>query len=458
VTEHEYTSIEPMTGEVIATYARHEAPDIEARLSAADEAWKRWRRVAIEDRAALLLRLADELDTAQEDLALLATSEMGKPLAQSRAEVAKCALACRHYAASGPEYLGVDVVSTEADRSYVRYDPIGPVLAIMPWNFPYWQVVRMLAPAILAGNVLLLKAAPSTMGTGEALVEVASRAGLPDGVVQTLRVDPAQIEGVIADDRVSAVTFTGSTGGGRAVAALAGAQGKRTVLELGGSDPFVVLEDADVGRAATAAVGSRIMNAGQSCVSAKRFIVHRAVADAFTEAMAEGIAAAIVGDPRDSTTDVGPLAREDIRQQLVDQVDRSLEAGALPVVRGGALDGPGFFYAPTLLAGVDKRHAVGSEETFGPVGAILVADDDAALLELANDTEYGLGGAVWTGDLERGERFVAGLDVGVASINDMVKSDPRLPFGGVKASGYGRELGAHGIREFVNVKSVWAMR
>ena len=451
-----FASIDPATGERIAEFPAHSSSEVDGRLALAARAFSTWRDVAVANRAATVGRLGDLLLRDQERLAHLLTAEMGKPIVQARAEIAKCALGCAHYAQHAEEMLRPREVRTEAARSYVRFDPSGAVLAIMPWNFPFWQVIRMLAPVVAGGNVLLLKSAPSTMGTGEAIAQLAAEAGLTDGVVQTLRIEPDVIRDVIADDRVQGVSFTGSTGGGRAVAAVAGAHGKRTVLELGGSDPFVVLEDADVERAAQSAVASRLINGGQSCVSAKRFVVMRSVADEFIGKMEAGIRAAVVGDPLQETTTIGPMARDDLRHQLADQVERSVGAGARLIVPGGLKDGPGFFYAPAMLTGVDRSHAVGDEETFGPVAAVLVADDEEDALRIANDTEYGLGGAVWTSDLDRGGRFIRRLDAGSISINDMVKSDPRLPFGGVKASGYGRELATEGIREFMNIKSVWA--
>jgi succinate-semialdehyde dehydrogenase / glutarate-semialdehyde dehydrogenase len=451
-----FESIDPSTGARLAVYPAHAADEVELRLATAAAAAASWRRVPVAQRAAAVGRLGELLARDLERLAVLLTSEMGKPILQSRAEVTKCVTGCAHYAAHAEEMLAPRQVATEATRSYVRFDPIGAVLAIMPWNFPFWQVIRMLAPVVAGGNVLLLKSAPTTMGTGEAIAELALEAGLPPGVVQTLRIEPDVIRDVIGDDRVQGVSFTGSTRGGRAVASIAGAHGKRTVLELGGSDPFVVLDDADIARVAQTAVASRLINGGQSCVSAKRFVVMRAVADEFTQAMEAGIRAAVVGDPREEGTTVGPMARDDLRDQLAEQVRRSVAGGATLVVTGGPREGPGFFYVPSMLTGVDRGHAVGDEETFGPVAAVLVADDEESALRMANDTDYGLGGAVWTADLDRGERFIERLDAGTISINDMVKSDPRLPFGGVKASGYGRELAVEGIREFMNVKSVWA--
>jgi len=358
-----FESVDPSTGGRIALHPAHTVQEVEQRLASAASAAASWRRVPVAQRAAAVGRLGELLARDRDRLALLLTSEMGKPIVQSRAELTKCAVGCAHYAAHSEEMLSPRPVATEATRSYVRFDPIGAVLAIMPWNFPFWQVIRMLAPVVAGGNVLLLKAAPTTMGTGEAVAELATEAGLPDGVVQTLRIAPDTIRDVIADDRVQGVSFTGSTRGGRAVASIAGAHGKRTVLELGGSDPFVVLDDADIARAAQTAVASRLINGGQSCVSAKRFVVMRSVAEEFTQALEAGIRAAVVGDPLDEHTAVGPMARDDLRGQLTDQVSRSVASGARLVVPGGAVDGPGFFYAPSMLTGVERRHAVGSRTT-----------------------------------------------------------------------------------------------
>jgi succinate-semialdehyde dehydrogenase / glutarate-semialdehyde dehydrogenase len=450
-----YPSVDPSTGQLLAEHPAHTPAEVEGLLATAHAAFSDWRRRPLDDRTAALAAFADVFERDVERLALLLTSEMGKPLAQARAEVMKCVDGLRYYAANAERFLTPRAVEgVDGLRSYVRYDAIGTVLAVMPWNFPYWQPIRMIAPVVAGGNALLLKSAPNTMGTGEAIAAAAAEAGIPTGIVQTLRAEPDAIADVIADVRIQGVSFTGSTRGGRAVAALAGANGKRTVLELGGSDPFVVLEDADVARAATTASEARLQNCGQSCIAAKRFVVHRAVADEFTEAMAAGIAAAVVGDPRDPATTVGPMARDDLRNELVQQVERSVAAGAQVVVAGGRRDGAGYFYEPTLLTGVTREHAVGGEETFGPAGAILVVDDEAQALAIANDTEYGLGGSVWSADLERAERFAAHLDAGMVTINAMNASNVRLPFGGVKSSGYGRELGEEGLREFMNVKSV----
>jgi len=450
-----YRSIDPSTGSLLAEHPAHTPAEVEQLLATAHAASVRWRTIPLDERVAGLAALADVFERDVEQLALLLTSEMGKPLGQARAEVMKCVDGIRYYVANAERFLAPRAVEGLGGlRDYVRFDPIGTVLAIMPWNFPYWQPIRMIAPVVAGGNTLVLKSAPNTMGTGEAIVAAVREAGIPEGVVQTLRAEPDVIAGVIADVRIQGVSFTGSTRGGRAVAAVAGANGKRTVLELGGSDPYVVLADADVERAGRTAADARLVNCGQSCISAKRFIVDRTVADAFTEAMAAQLTANVMGDPRDAATTVGPMARDDLRDELERQVARSVEAGARVVVPGGRVDGPGFFFAPTLLTGVTREHAVGDEETFGPAGAIIVVDGEEEAVAAANDTEYGLGSAVWSADVERAEGIAARIDAGMVAINAMNISDVRMPFGGVKASGHGRELAEEGMREFMNAKSI----
>ena len=454
-----YRSIDPSSGELLAEHPGHSPAEIEVLLATAHAAYLTWRTAPLDERTGVLSRAADVFERDVDRLALLLTSEMGKPLGQARAEVMKCVDGLRYYAANAERFLAPrHVEGLGGLRDYVRYDPVGTVLAIMPWNFPYWQPVRMIAPVIAGGNTLLLKAAPNTMGTGEAIVAALREAGMPDGVVQTLRAEPDAIAGVIADVRIQGVSFTGSTRGGRAVAAIAGAHGKRTVLELGGSDPFVVLDDADVALAGRTAADARLLNCGQSCISAKRFIVDRSVAHEFIGAMAARLGEAVVGDPRDPATTVGPMARDDLRDELERQVARSVEAGAHVVVPGGRIDGPGFYFSPTLLSGVERQHAVAGEETFGPAGAVIVVDGEDAAVAAANDTEYGLGSAVWSADVERAERIATRIDAGMVTINAMNVSDVRMPFGGVKASGYGRELAEEGMREFMNAKTVRVAR
>jgi succinate-semialdehyde dehydrogenase/glutarate-semialdehyde dehydrogenase len=381
--------------------------------------------------------------------------EMGKPIGAAEAEVAKCAWACRHYAENGEALLAPRTVVTDASRSFVRFDPLGPVLAVMPWNFPFWQVFRFAAPALMAGNVGLLKHASNTTGCAFAIERIFAEAGLPDGTFQVLAIRSHAVERVIRDPRVRAVTLTGSEPAGRAVSAAASDEVKKSVLELGGSDPFVVLADADVEKAAEVGAQARMINSGQSCIAAKRFIVEEAVKDAFVEAFVARVADMKVGDPMKRETDIGPLARRDLVDDLQEQVKGSLAAGARAELGGERLDGPGFFHAPTVLVDVTPEQPAFIEETFGPVAAIVGAADEDDALRLANATPFGLGASLWTRDIEKAERLVPLVEAGAVFVNGLVKSDPRLPFGGVKRSGFGRELGEEGIREFVNVKSVW---
>ncbi|MET7993381.1 NAD-dependent succinate-semialdehyde dehydrogenase [Amycolatopsis sp. NPDC005232] len=445
-------SVNPATGKSLSTYDLHTAEEVDAALDAAVAAQAEWREKPLAERVELLRELAAVLRAGSAEYARLITEEMGKPLAEAEAEIEKCALNCVHYAEHAAEYLAERPVLAEAS---VVAEPLGVVLAVMPWNYPFWQFFRFAAPALAAGNGAILKHATNVPGCALAIEDVFRKASAPAGLVRALLVDVGEVAKLIADDRIAAVTLTGSTRVGALVASQAGAALKKQVLELGGSDPFVVLADADVPAAAETAVRARFLNNGQSCVNAKRFIVDEAVADEFAEAFTAAVERLRVGDPAEAGTTVGPLAREDLRDGLDDQVRRTVAAGGVLRTGGEPVAGPGYFYAPTVLDRVKPGMAAFDEETFGPVAAIVRVSGDDEALALANDTEFGLGAAVWTRSSERAQRFAKGLQAGAVFVNSMVASDPRLPFGGIKKSGYGRELGADGIREFVNVKTVW---
>ena len=448
-------SVNPATGEPLRDYPEHDQAAVLERVARAQQAFTSWRNFSFAERAALLTRAGDVLRDERERLARLATEEMGKPIAAAEAEVDKCAWVCDFYAEHAEAFLAEEAVATDASRSFIRYDPLGPVLAVMPWNFPYWQLFRFAAPALMAGNVGILKHASNVPGTALAIEAIFHDAGFPEGVMTTLLVPSARTAELIGHPAVAAVTLTGSDRAGREVAAEAGRHLKKTVLELGGSDPFIVLEDADPGEAARQAAKARTVNSGQSCIAAKRFIVVEELADHFEAELVEAMEALKVGDPMDRTTEVGPLAREDLVEGLDDQVQRSVGQGARLLTGGKRLPGRGFFYAPTVLAGVRPGMAAFDEETFGPVAAVVRVADGAEAVELANRSPFGLGASIWTADPERAAGLAAEIQAGAVFVNGMVKSDPRLPFGGVKNSGYGRELGEVGIREFVNVKTVW---
>lgn len=449
------TTVNPATGEALATYEETSAAQLDETLERAHRAAAVWRVVPPEERVAALRRMAASFRARREELALLITAEMGKPLAEAGAEVDKCAWACEWFADHGPAMLDPQAVETEAVRSYVSYVPLGVLFAIMPWNFPYWQVVRALAPAVSAGNVVVLKHAPSTTGCALKLGELAEGAGVPLSVVVAgFDTTPELSERVITDDRVAAVTLTGSTGAGRAVAAIAGRALKKTVLELGGSDPFIVLGDADIEAAAVWAARSRFQNTGQSCIATKRIIVEDRVADEFTDRLLVHVRELRMGDPNDPATTVGPIARKDLRDAVARQVSESVSQGAQVLAGGRAPDHPGFYYEPTVLDQVAPGMPVLTEEVFGPAVPLVRAADAGEAIRVANDTRFGLGSNIWTSDLERGQQLALGLDAGHTAINGMTSSDPRLPFGGVKDSGYGRELSSHGIHEFVNIHTV----
>ena len=452
-------TVDPATGRTVRTFDALTDAELEDRLARAAAAASRWRATPAPERAAIVARAGALLDERREDYARLMTLEMGKPLQAARDEAAKCAATCRYYAEQLERFLAPETV-VESDEWVGRtiFQPLGVVLAVMPWNFPFWQVVRFAAPALAAGNVGLLKHASNVPQCALALETLFRDAGAPDGVFTTLLVESRRVSALIGDARVAAVTLTGSEGAGSEVGAAAGRHLKKSVLELGGSDPFLVLPSADVALAARTAVTARTINNGQSCIAAKRFVVHAAVYDEFSERFVAGMRALRVGDPVDEATQVGPLATAAIRDEVHDQVRRTLDAGARLLCGGEPIDGPGFHYMPTVLADVPRDAAASREEVFGPVAALFrVADLDEAI-RVANDTPYGLGASAWTRDAAEARRLEEELAAGSVFINGMVASDPRLPFGGVKRSGYGRELGVAGMREFQNVKTVRVAR
>jgi succinate-semialdehyde dehydrogenase / glutarate-semialdehyde dehydrogenase len=448
-------SVNPATGEVLETLEPTSPAQIDTILARAHAAFTEWRGEPFARRSALMRAAARELRARKDEYALTMTREMGKPIVQSEAEVEKCAGTCDYYAEHAEAFLAEQTRETDASRSYVRFDPLGVVLAVMPWNFPFWQVFRFAAPGLMAGNAGVLKHASNVPRCALAIEEVFRRAGFPEGLFRTVLVDSGAVKGLIADPRIVAVTLTGSERAGRAVAEQAGHEIKKTVLELGGSDPFIVLADADLDVAARAAADGRLINSGQSCIAAKRFIVVEPVADRFLERFKSELAARRMGDPTARETQVGPQARVDLRDELHHQVEESVKRGARRLLGGEIPPGKGAFYPPTLLAAVDRGMPAFDEETFGPVAAVIRAKDEADAVRLANDSSFGLGAAIWTNDRARAERLAAQVEAGAVFVNGVVKSDPRLPFGGIKRSGYGRELSEYGIREFVNVKSVW---
>lgn len=444
----------PWTGACDYRYAWMQEVDVETRLAAAEAGFAVWSRVGLEARARFVRALAGELRARRDDLAHLVTAEMGKLTREALAEIDKSAAACDYYAEHAHAYLEPQPVATEAVRSYVSYEPIGCVFAIMPWNFPVWQVFRFLAPTLMAGNVALLKHAVNVPRCADAIAECVRAAGIPDGVFGVVHIDNEMAARVIADRRIAAITLTGSERAGRAVAESAGRHLKKCVLELGGSDPFVVLADADVERAVPVAVTSRFSNAGQTCIAAKRFILHQSIAESFTERLCDAASSLSFGDPEDPGTGLAPMARADLRATLQGQVERSLAAGAVARLGGRALPHPCGWPA-TVLTGVRPGMPAWDEELFGPVASVIVVEDDAQAIAVANATAFGLGASVWSCDREHGEAVARQLQAGAVFVNALVRSDVRLPFGGTKQSGFGRELAEHGIREFVNIRSMW---
>ena len=447
-------SIDPASGERLATIEAHSPEQVDARVTRARDAWRHWRATSFADRAAIMMKTADLLESERGELGRLMTREMGKPIRAATEEAAKCATGCRYYAANAERHLARRDVRTDDRESFVLFQPLGVVLAVMPWNFPFWQVFRFAAPALMAGNVGLLKHASSVPQCALAIEDVLRRAGAPEGVFQTLLIGSAAVGPLIADDRIAAVTLTGSEAAGRDVGARAGRAIKPSVLELGGSDPFIVMPSAALDDAIATAVRARTVNNGQSCIAAKRFIVHDAIFDTFARRFAEAMRSLRVGDPLDEQTEIGPLATAQILDDLDDQVRRTVARGARLLAGGRRLERAGYFYEPTVLVDVPEDSPAAREELFGPVAPLFRARDTTDAIRIANATDFGLGAAAWTGDVQEQKRFIEELESGTVAINGMVASDTRLPFGGIKTSGYGRELGEEGIRAFVNVKTV----
>lgn len=451
-------SVNPATGEQIGSYPFETETELDGVLSRADAAFGLWRRTPVSQRCDALVRLAESLRTDIDRLAGMITAEMGKPISQARAEIEKCAVTCEWYAKNGPAMVAAEPTTVENERAWIEYRPLGAILAVMPWNFPVWQVIRSVVPALVGGNTYILKHAPNVMGSAYLLREVFMRAQLPDGVFQVVNLQNDLVSRAIADDRIAAVTLTGSVRAGVAIGSQAGLALKKCVLELGGSDPFIVLSDANLDEAVRAAVVGRFQNTGQVCAAAKRFIVEDGVADAFTERFVEATKALVVGAPTDAATYIGPMARFDLRDELDAQVQRTIAGGAEVLLGGKKADGPGNFYEPTVLANVTPDMVSFREEMFGPVASIIRATDADHALALANDSQFGLTATVYSADVQGARRMAAQLEVGGVFINGYSASDPRVAFGGVKKSGYGRELSHLGVREFCNAQTVWLDR
>jgi succinate-semialdehyde dehydrogenase/glutarate-semialdehyde dehydrogenase len=447
-------SVSPLSGELLREFEQHSDDVVENKIALAAKTFRDYRKIPFAQRARLMVRAAEIMELEKEKFGRMMTLEMGKTLKSAVQEAEKCAFGCRYYAENAERFLSDEEAKTNATRSFVCYQPIGPVLAVMPWNFPFWQVFRFAAPALMAGNVGLLKHASNVPQCAIAIEDIFRRAGFPEGAFQTLLIGSDRVNKVIADRRIAAVTLTGSVGAGMSVAAAAGKEIKKSVLELGGSDPFIVMPSADLDRAVETAVQARVINNGQSCIAAKRFIVHQQIGEQFEKKFVTRMASLKVGDPMDPNTDVGPLATEEVLKGLEAQVQKTVEMGARVLVGGKRLDRKGNFFAPTVLTDIPKGSPAFEDELFGPVASLYRANDMAEAIEIANNSVFGLGACAWTNDPAERELFINEIESGLAFINGMVASDPGIPFGGVKHSGYGRELSHHGIREFVNVKSV----
>jgi len=454
----EAISLNPATGKTFARYPYQTSADLEQSLARVQKAFEHWRDVDVRDRATLLIKLAGVLRLRAEPMAQMAVEEMGKPIAQARAEIEKCAAMCDWYAANGPQMLDPEPTSVENDKAYIAYRPLGAVLAVMPWNFPIWQALRGAVPIILAGNPYVLKHAPNVMGCAYLLRDVFAESGFAPGVFEVLNITPAGVSAAIQDTRIASVAVTGSVRAGSAIAAQAGAALKKCVLELGGSDAFIVLADADLDEAVKAATVGRFQNSGQICVAAKRIIVEQSIAAAFEDKFVAAVSALKVGDPLQDTTYIGPMARYDLRDELDGQVQATLAQGARLVMGGHKVPGEGNYYAPTVLADVTPGMTAFVEETFGPVASLIVARDAEHAIELANDSEFGLAGSLWTADVDKARQLAARMVTGAVFINGYTASDPRVPIGGVKKSGFGRELSHYGVREFCNAQTIWIDR
>jgi succinate-semialdehyde dehydrogenase/glutarate-semialdehyde dehydrogenase len=454
-TGQQMKSINPSSGRLIQTYNTHSNEEVHEIISLTGKAWVDWKSTDFALRSRKMTQTALILRENKEDLAQLMTLEMGKVIHEARAEIEKCAWVCDFYADKAESFLADEMVETNASKSFVSFEPLGIILAVMPWNFPFWQVFRFAAPALMAGNAAVLKHASNVPGCAHAIENIFIQAGFPKNLFRTLMISANQVEPVIMNPLIRAVTLTGSEAAGMQVASIAGLALKKTVLELGGSDPYIVLEDADIEKCVTTAVSARMINNGQSCIAAKRFIVVESRLEAFESKKVEIMASLTVGDPLLPETQVGPLARADLRDELHEQVTKTLDAGARLLLGGKSIPGPGFFYEPTVISAVRPGMSLYHEESFGPVSAIIPVKDAEHAIQVANDSEFGLGGSLWTSDVVKGEHLARQIESGAVFVNGMTVSDPRLPFGGIKRSGYGRELSHFGIREFTNIKSIW---
>jgi len=448
-------SINPANGNLIGEYAEHTVNECDEIIKKVDQSWQLWKLTSFDERASLMHSAARVLRRQKDKFAGLMTSEMGKLIKESQAEVEKSAWVCEYYAENASDFLKDEFIKTDAGQSFVSFEPIGTVLAVMPWNFPFWQVFRFAAPALMAGNACVLKHASNVPGCALAIEEIFKEAGFPENLFRTLMIPGKLVGNVIKNDEIKAVTLTGSELAGSNVAGLAGRHLKKTVLELGGSDPFIVLKDADLEKCATTAVCARMLNCGQSCIAAKRFFVEKAVAEEFISLVKKSIELLKPGDPSNPETNFGPMARPDLVEEIDLQVQDSIGMGANLILGGKRIGCEGFFYEPTLITEVSPDMPVFYQETFGPVMAVMTVENAGEAIKVANSSSYGLGGCIWTNNIEEGTKFARQIESGAVFVNGMTKSDPRLPFGGIKKSGYGRELSHYGIKEFVNIKTIW---